>query len=88
MGASKKEDVFGLNGTLRETQEKFQTLGKAQSEFFAEALTKGMEFQKQQYDLVSRIVQNQIAHNSTLLQGYMNVVNNNIETPRSTEQKK
>lgn len=85
---AKKDDVFNLGGTLQETSKKIQELGKAQSDFMADTLSKGMNFQKEQYDLVSRIVQNQIEHNSVLLQSYMNVVNNNIKSLEPKEQKK
>lgn len=86
--AAKKDDVFNLGGTLQETSKKIQELGKTQSDFMADALSKSMKFQKEQYDLVSRIVQNQIEHNSILLQNYMNVVNNNIKSFEPKEQKK
>jgi|GEM_PF-1644129 len=86
--AAKKDDVFNLGGTLQETSKKIQELGRAQSDFMVDTLSKGMKFQKEQYDLVSRIVQSQIEFNSVLLQNYMNVVNNNIKSLEPKEQKK
>ena len=86
--AAKKDDVFNLGGTLQETSKKIQELGRAQSDFMVDTLSKGMKFQKEQYDLVSRIVQSQIEFNSVLLQNYMNVVNNTIKSLKPKEPQK
>ena len=78
----KKDDMFGFGGTMHVTQQKIQNLGKVQSEILAEAVERGMKLQKEQYDLATRMVQNQIAHSNALWQsciGCLNVVNSNIK---------
>ena len=83
MSEARKEDVFGFGYTMRDAQEMFQNLSKAQSDFMMETFSKGMTYHKEQSELVTRIVQNQMNHGSVILQSYLRVVNSNMKPSES-----
>lgn len=79
MSEAKKDDVFGFGGTIQETQKKLQDLGKEQSAFLTGLMEKNMNFQKEQYDLWSKIIQNQVAHNNNILQDYVKIAGDSVK---------
>lgn len=48
-----------------------------------ETFSKGMTYHKEQSELVTRIVQNQMNHGSVILQSYLRVVNSNMKPSES-----
>jgi len=79
MSAQQKDDIFALSENLQETQKKLQEFGKAQSAFLTSLVEKNMAFQKEQFDLWSKIVQNQVAHNNNVIQDCVKIAGNGVK---------
>ena len=79
MSAQQKDDIFALSENLQETQKKLQEFGKEQSAFLTGLVEKNMAFQKEQFDLWSKIVQNQVAHNNNVIQDCVKIAGNGVK---------
>ena len=79
MSAQQKDDIFALSENLQETQKKLQEFGKEQSAFLTSLVEKNMNFQKEQYDLWSKIIQNQVAHKNKILQDYVKIAGDSVK---------
>lgn len=79
MSEMKKEDVFGFGGSIQETQKNLQEFGKEQSAFFNRLMEKNMTFQKEQFDLWSKLIQNQVAHNNNIVEDYVKIAGDSVK---------
>lgn len=79
MSEAKKDDVFGFGGNIHETQKKLQEFGEEQSAFLTGLMEKNMAFQKEQFDLWSKIIQNQVAHNNNIVQDYVKIAGDSVK---------
>ena len=85
MSEAKKDDVFRFGGTLQETSKKMQEFGKEQGAFLTDLMEKNMTFQKEQLDLWSKIIQNQVAHNSNIVQDYVKIASDSVKKQASAK---
>jgi len=79
MSEAKKNDVFGFGGNIQEAQKKLEDFGKEQGMFLIGLMEKNIAFQKDQFDLWSKIIQNQVAHNNNLAQDYAKIASDSVK---------
>ena len=79
MSAQQKDDIFALSENLQETQKKLQEFARRKARFWPALWKKNMAFQKEQFDLWSKIVQNQVAHNNNVIQDCVKIAGNGVK---------